>query len=61
MSSAILERRQQIQAEIDSKTDDEESVRDILGRLVTSQIKEGKNSLNDEEVMGNCFILVRLG
>ena len=35
-----------------------EYIKDILGRLVYSRISEGKVTLSDEEIMGNCFIFV---
>lgn len=34
------------------------NIKDILGRLVNSRLAEGKLSLTDEEIMGNCFIFV---
>lgn len=34
------------------------SLKDILGRLVNARLSEGKNSLSDEELIGNCFVFV---
>jgi hypothetical protein len=34
-------------------------VKDVLGRLVGAKIGEGKLALTDEEVISNCFIMVR--
>ena len=38
-----------------------EGIKDVLGRLVNAREVEGnKNSLSDEEIIGNCFVFVRL-
>ncbi|PAV18979.1 cytochrome P450 [Pyrrhoderma noxium] len=37
------------------------NIKDILGRLVNSRLAEGKLSLTDEEIMGNCFIFAFAG
>lgn len=36
-----------------------DSIKDVLGRLVNSRITEGKLTMTDEEIIGNCFIFVR--
>lgn len=37
-----------------------EGIKDVLGRLVNAREVEGsKNSLSDEEIVGNCFVFVR--
>ena len=44
------------------ETDSQEfldNIKDILGRLVNSRFTEGKLSMTDEEIIGNCFIFVR--
>lgn len=35
-----------------------ESINDIFGRLVNARLSEGKLSLSDEEIVGNCFVFV---
>ena len=33
-------------------------VRDVFGRLVAARLSEGKYVLSDDEIIGNCFVLV---
>ena len=37
-----------------------ESIKDVFGRLVNARLSDGKFSLSDEEIIGNCFIFVSL-
>ncbi|KAL5485009.1 hypothetical protein ACEPAI_7651 [Sanghuangporus weigelae] len=43
------------------EADVSESIKDIFGRLVNARISEGKLSLSDEEIIGNCFIFAFAG
>lgn len=46
------------QREIDG--DITEGIQDVFGRLVNARLTEGKLSMSDDEIIGNCFILVRI-
>jgi hydrogenase maturation factor len=35
-------------------------IRDVFGRLVAARMAEGKYVLSDDEIIGNCFVLVRV-
>ena len=62
MVGLISERERKLKNMIDTEESDISSggeyIKDILGRLVYCRISEGKVTLSDEEIMGNCFIFV---
>ena len=62
MVGLISERERKLKNMIDTEESETSSggeyIKDILGRLVYSRISEGKVTLSDEEIMGNCFIFV---
>ena len=62
MVGLISERERKLKNMINTEESDISSggeyIKDILGRLVYSRIPEGKTTLSDEEIMGNCFIFV---
>ena len=64
MVGLISEREGKLKNMIDTEGYDINSggeyIKDILGRLVYSRISEGKTTLSDEEIMGNCFIFVSI-
>lgn len=35
-----------------------DSIKDVFGRLVNARLADGKNTLSDEEIIGNCFVFV---
>ncbi|OCB92178.1 cytochrome P450 [Sanghuangporus baumii] len=44
-----------------SNTEIAESIKDIFGGLVNARVSEGKLTLSDEEIIGNCFVFVFAG
>lgn len=62
MLAAIDERSEELKKLRGSANEDEfaESIKDVFGRLVNAHRAEGKNALSEEEIIGNCFIFVRV-
>ena len=46
------------QRELDGGVTD--GIRDVFGRLVDARLTEGKLSLTETEIIGNCFIFVSI-
>lgn len=63
MHSLVDERSKQLDKLRGTASEEEfaENIKDVLGRLVNSRRTEVKNSLNEEEIIGNCFVFVRDG
>ena len=63
MQDSIFEREEQIKklrAVSGSDADIGDLVKDLLGRLVSARIGEGRLTLTDEEVIANIFVMVSL-
>ena len=62
MSKLIAQREIELKSILDTEGSNsstlEDSLKDILGRLVYARLAEGKLSLTDDEIMGNCFLFV---
>lgn len=55
-------RADEIRKSLSLNEDLDHQIRDVFGRLVAAQIREGeKLSLNDQEIIGNAFILLFAG
>ena len=37
-----------------------ENIKDVFGRLVDARLSDGKLTLSDQEIIGNCFVFVRI-
>ena len=63
MHERIAEREaelKKIRAMKDGEALASEGLKDIFGRLVNARISEGKHSLSDRELIGNCFVFVSI-
>ncbi|KAL5512726.1 hypothetical protein ACEPAG_2992 [Sanghuangporus baumii] len=65
MHERIAEREEQLKKtrSIEGANDEDiaESIKDVFGRLVNARLSDGKLSLSDEEIIGNCFIFTFAG
>lgn len=63
MYSLIDDRSKQLDRLRGNASEEEfaEGIKDVLGRLVNARRTDGKNSLDEEEIIGNCFVFVRIG
>ena len=63
MMQRIAQREAELsQARSMSNADDVDAVtniKDVFGRLVAARLSDGKFTLTDQEIIGNCFIFVR--
>ncbi|KAL5524766.1 hypothetical protein ACEPAF_9912 [Sanghuangporus sanghuang] len=65
MHERIAEREEQLKRihsiEGTNGEDIAESIKDVFGRLVNARLSDGKLSLSDKEIIGNCFVFTFAG
>lgn len=60
--SMISKRAGEMQRGKEMNEDIDDKINDVFGKLVQAQVSEGtKLSLQDQEIIGNCFILMLAG
>ena len=58
MQKRILSREIELNQRRELDGDVTDGIRDVFGRLVNARLTEGKLSLSETEIIGNCFIFV---